>query len=88
MQHRLKHKFAARDPLCIDDRAKIEEALTGLDIAFDHPIQRSAVKQLFGAPWLHAGGVKLLGRSTGCFLRGQPALDPAFEIVDAVSADA
>ena len=80
--------MAAADPLAIGERADFKQALAALNVALDHPIERTAVDQLGPARRHHARGVELLRRLPGTAALLEPEGDPFFEVFDAVAADA
>jgi hypothetical protein len=80
--------MAAIDALLIRKRANIEQALAALNIAFDHPVKRSAFKQFINTFGNHACRVKLFRDKPGSALLRKPEIDPGCEIFDAIAADA
>ena len=53
----IKYKRAAADTISADHFFKAENALTGLNGAFDDPVDAAARENLFFAFWPHAGDV-------------------------------
>ena len=80
--------MASGYPLAVHERTNVEQALPNLDMAFDHPIERAAIKHLVAALRNHAGRVDLFGRHAEGTLVRKSRLDEGAKIIDAVRADA
>lgn len=80
--------MTAGNSLIISKGADISQYLAALDIALDHPIERSARQQFLDPLGHHARGVKLFRRQTGAPALIEPEIDPCCKIFDRSAADA
>ncbi|GGA82146.1 hypothetical protein GCM10011491_06940 [Brucella endophytica] len=62
--------------------------MAALDVAFNHPIERTAVEKLVNALGHHPGGVELFRQFAGGALLFQAEIDPRGKILNAVASDA
>lgn len=79
--------MAATDSLIVGETPDIEEYLSGLNVALDHPIKRSAVEKIVSSPRDHARVVEMLGIQTLLAPSRELALDPFLEIVDRIATN-
>ena len=85
---RIEHQMAAADAFVVGKGTDFGDQLAALDIALDHPIERTAVGNLGATRRHHAGCVPVFGRLTGTAPLVEAEGNPLFEILDAVAADA
>jgi hypothetical protein len=85
---RLQHEMAAADPLLIDERPHVADALAAHDLTADHPVERAPVAQLVGALGRHARPVHVLARKAASPARLELLADPVLEVLDGVATDA
>src|SRR6185312_3034185 len=83
----LHHDPATSDAVLVAERLDADDLLTGRDFTSDHPVQRSARKDLFHSFRYHAGDVYMALRKT-FLLRGlHPFSNPLLEFLDGIAAN-
>lgn len=86
--HRIKNEMAAAYAFTIGKGPDLRDQLTALNIALDHPIKRSAIRDFGGTRRYHAGGMELLCRRSGATALIEARRNPPLKIFDAVASDA
>lgn len=79
--------MASANPFAICKRTYINQSLTALNIALDHPIERAAIHQLINTFGNHARGMELFGRQTSRTLFRQTEINPGCKVFNTVATD-